>query len=669
MNHATRNTQHARRTGTVSRNTHHARLDTLIALALFAGTVALYVATLSPGVAGGDPGEAQFAPRVLGIMHYTGYPLYTLLGWAWSYLVPLGSVAWRMNLLSAVLAGVTVALLYLTGRQLRLSRGAAAVGALSWPLVGLVWLWSTVAGGRTLTACFAVLITSLALWWGGRPTPRRFLLLALVYGLSLAHHRTTILAAPALAVYVLLVLVQERRAGRACTERSERGNSLSWRTLLASLVLVVLPLGFYLYLPIRSAMGSPFDLYHPDNLDRFLDLVTARQFSLTILPLTSPELPQRAGMFGEIMLREFGWIGAILGLLGFVALWFRRWRAAALVALTLLPLVVFTLLYDVQEGRLNVVFLIPAYALFALWVGAGADAVRSAVEWGPRRWELGSQWAGWSALALLTVLLLPGGWARCQGLHDARERPLDIYRQFLQGTTARRFVDASLPVVAPDATIVCDWEQATALWYAQFIDGQRPDVAITYPIQKAFALRDEAIAGGRPLYIARALPEFVGQPYLSCEGPLIRVGTAPAADLPATDTRLDVPLEDGLSLAGYRVQTDRVIQLTLWWQARQPLPADYAISVRLFAERADGRLVDQADNAHPVLGCYPTTLWSPGEVVGDYYELSLDSATPGPHHIDVVVYQRLPDGGFRNLARLDVEPRTEAISLPPFDVR
>ncbi|MBU0494588.1 MAG: DUF2723 domain-containing protein [Chloroflexi bacterium] len=625
--------------------------------------LAVYVFTLNPGVAGGDPGEAQFVPRVLGIMHYTGYPLYTLLGWAWSYLVPVGSVAWRMNLLSAVLAGVTVALLYLVGRQLRLSPGAAVVGALSWPLVGLVWLWSTVAGGRTLTACLAVLVTALALWWGERPTSRRFLLLAFVYGLGLAHHRTTILAAPALALYVLLVLARERRAGRACAPRRLT------LTLVAATALTALPLLFYLYLPIRSALGSPFDLYHPDTLDRFLDLVTARQFATTVLPLTSPELPGRAGMLWDILLREFGWLGTVLGLLGFVALWFHRerWRGALLVALTFAPLALFTLLYDVQEGRLNVVFLIPAYALFALWVGAGADAVRALVAWAWRRRETVGHWAGAAVVALMLLLLLPGGWARYQAIEDARAAPLDLHRQFLQGSTARRFVDSSLSAVAPGTVIVCDWEQAAALWVAQFIEGQRPDVVVRYPIDLVLPLRDEVAARGQSLYMARALPEIVGQPYLSCEGAIIRVGTAPATELPAPATRLDVPLEDGLSLAGYRTSADSVVSLTLWWQARQALPADYSASVRLVDR--EGRLIDQADNAHPVLGCYPTTLWSPGEVVGDYYELSLRGAAPGPYHIDVVVYQRLPDGGFRNLALLDVEPRAEVITLPPFDVR
>ncbi len=664
-----------------SRLMPHARLDTLVALVFLAGTLAVDVATLNPGVAGGDPGEAQFVPRVLGIMHYTGYPLYTLLGWAWSYLLPLGDVAWRMNLLSAVLAGVTVALLYLVGRQLRLSRGAAVVGAFSWPLVGLVWLWSTVAGGRTLTASLAVLVTALALWWGERPSARRFLLLAFVYGLGLAHHRTTILAAPALVVYVLLVLIRERCAGRVCAPRR------LGLTLAAALALAVLPLSLYLYLPIRSALGSPFDLYHPVTLDRFLDLVTARQFAATVLPLTSPELPGRAGLFAAVLLDEFGWPGLALGLLGFVALWFRHGRGALLVTLTFLPLVLFTLLYDVQEGQLNVVFLIPAYALVALWVGAGADVVRTLVDQGlrlilcsvevcdpdghrensgrrlPLSLDVVRSRAGGLVVLLLFALLLPGGWARYQAIHEARQAPLDIYRQFLQGSTARRFVDDSLAVVAPRALIVCDWEQATALWYAQLIEGQRPDVTITYPVEQVLARHSD----DRPLYLARAVPEIVGQPYLSCAGPLIQVGTTPVQSLPAHAIRLDVPLEDGLALLGYQVQAGDVVQVTLWWRASQSLPADYSVSVRLVG--AAGRLIAQADNLHPVLGCYPTTRWSPGEVVSDYYELSRRGATPGAAHLDVVVYQRLPDGGFRNLARLDVQPRTEVVTLPPFDVR
>ena len=62
----------------------------------------LYVATLMPGMAFDDWGEMQSVPHVLGVAHPTGYPTYLLTAWLFE-LLPIGSVAWRANLLSAVL--------------------------------------------------------------------------------------------------------------------------------------------------------------------------------------------------------------------------------------------------------------------------------------------------------------------------------------------------------------------------------------------------------------------------------------------------------------------------------------------------------------------------------------------------------------------------------------
>ena len=66
-----------------------------------------------PGVAVGDSAEMQWVPHTLGVLHATGYPLYTILGWAWSHAIPVGTVAYRMNALSAVLGAGAVALGFL----------------------------------------------------------------------------------------------------------------------------------------------------------------------------------------------------------------------------------------------------------------------------------------------------------------------------------------------------------------------------------------------------------------------------------------------------------------------------------------------------------------------------------------------------------------------------
>src|SRR5256885_17261742 len=73
------------------------------------GTAALYLATLAPGLGGTvDSAEFQQAAYSLAIVHPTGYPLYLLLARLWITLLPLGDVAWRVNLLSAVCAVAAV---------------------------------------------------------------------------------------------------------------------------------------------------------------------------------------------------------------------------------------------------------------------------------------------------------------------------------------------------------------------------------------------------------------------------------------------------------------------------------------------------------------------------------------------------------------------------------
>ena len=93
-------------------------LDLLIAALLGGASFALYAVTLAPTVLAGDGGEFQFVPYLLGVAHPTGYPLYTALGWLWSHLLPLGDVAYRMNLFSALWAALAVALLYPLTRSL-----------------------------------------------------------------------------------------------------------------------------------------------------------------------------------------------------------------------------------------------------------------------------------------------------------------------------------------------------------------------------------------------------------------------------------------------------------------------------------------------------------------------------------------------------------------------
>src|SRR5260370_7246978 len=93
--------------------------DPMVYLALVLGALALYMATLLPGIGSGDTAEFQRVAPTLGVPHPTGYPLYSMLGWLWSRLPLGGTPASPMNLFSASSPPLPVGALFLSARALR----------------------------------------------------------------------------------------------------------------------------------------------------------------------------------------------------------------------------------------------------------------------------------------------------------------------------------------------------------------------------------------------------------------------------------------------------------------------------------------------------------------------------------------------------------------------
>jgi hypothetical protein len=98
-----------------------------------------------------------------------------------------------------------------------------------------------------------------------------------------------------------------------------------------------------------------------------------------------------------------------------------------------------------------------------------------------------------------------------------------------------------------------------------------------------------------------------------------------------------------IALEGYTLApTGDGLAVTLFWRAIDSPSTDYTTFVHVVD--AVGEIVAQAD-AQPLAGRYPTSIWSPGEVVVD--ELVLETIPPGPYQVYVGWYrwdtlERLP---------------------------
>ncbi len=636
--------------------------DLLLPFLLFAAALALYLRCLAPGVLPGDAGELQFAPYLLGLPHPTGYPLYSLLGWAWSHLLPFGTVAYRMNLFSAFFSALAVALLYPAARALLrgplpglsplVERLTALLAAALLAVTPTFWSQALIAEVYGLNTFLFVLLFYLLLSWGERraaggespgPSARLstgalLLLAALTFGLGLAHHRTTLLLIPAILAYLLSV---DRRILR-------RG-----RLLLRALPLLLAPLLLYLYIPWRApatpylhlalAPGRTLHLYGGTPA-AFLAFVLGGAYggSLDL----GVDLGARLAMAGRFLRADLGYALLALALLGLVALLARRrWSLLALTGLSTLALAGFNLFYTIGD---IVVLFIPVFLLATLWAVVGvaslchlaARLLRSARP--PARALPGALAAAALALPLL--------------LGAARFDALDLSRATQVEAGWRALLAEPFP---QGALLVTDnRDEIMPMWYFQYVgDGARlrPDLLGLFPLitpdhPTLGHVLDLALSTGRPVYLIKEMPGVELKVGVQPEGALWRVVGPAAAAEPAHP--LDASLGGLVRLAGYDLSPGELrpgesLSVELQWEALAPLDAPYHTYVHLFAP--DGSRVAQSDH-QPGGVYYPAPLWRVGERLLDQHLLALPpGALPGRYRLAAGMYRLNPDGTFTSL--------------------
>lgn len=419
-------------------------------LAVGAAVVALlvYVATLAPGLSfehnGTDGGDLIAAARTLGIPHPSGYPTYTLLAWLFSQ-VPIGVIAYRVNLLSAVCAAGAVGLLCRVAQHLlpdseyRLALSAAT--ALTLAFSSLLWSQAVISEVYALLTLFAALLLWLLVRWRNGGSDRSLWLAGLALGLGLGNHLTLAFAAPA----ALILLWPERQR---------------WfrrRALLPTVLLFFGGLSVYVYLPLAAAHNPPVNWGNPQTWDRFLWVVTGRQYQPFAFGLDPAEMPGRLSTWAWLLGDQFGWWGLAIALVG-AWWWWQHDQPLALGALTWMLLSgVYAFLYDTGDSH---VYLLPAALLLALWWSAGSHYLLHLA----RRLR-----PAWQRLALAAILILPLG---SLALHWQAADPDDDW-------VIHAYIDRALEEVAPGGLIVVRGDRPTfSLWYGIYAEGQRPDVAV-----------------------------------------------------------------------------------------------------------------------------------------------------------------------------------------------
>src|SRR3954470_2569025 len=176
----------------------------------------LYLATLAPTTAMWDASEYITAAYTLGIPHPPGNPLFVLLGRVAS-LLPVGNVAYRINLLAAVCSALAAGIWFLVAERVLaqwievrwVRRAGAILAAVLSATAFTVWNQSVVNEKvYTVSLAFFAVVSWLTVLWcddpDGRRADRILVLIAYLIGLGYTNHPAGLLVGPAVATAILV---------------------------------------------------------------------------------------------------------------------------------------------------------------------------------------------------------------------------------------------------------------------------------------------------------------------------------------------------------------------------------------------------------------------------------------------------------------------------------
>jgi hypothetical protein len=620
----------------------------------------LYLATLDTGLrpdelSGGDLITHQYAQVQARPSNAPGYPIYTMGGWLWFRLSrPL--LGWALNPVQRLSSYSTLwallSLLVLYRLSLRATHGnwpIASLSTLFYATTYFFWFYS-VTTEQYISAVFqTLLIVWLAFRWDeevalGRNGQAYLFGLAFVVGTCLANLVTTLFILPALLWFVL----------------SRRPDLLRQPGLvIRGAALALLPVTSYAYVYFRGAT-------HPEwrgagewsnAWSWFVDFITTQQGrdelapGLTLSHSFTAEYP--ALIWGELTFIVL--VGGLIGIW-----WLGRRRALFLYA----TLGIYILFCWVDRFGNWFQVIVPAYPLIVLGFATGLNALWEK-RWTPVTWTYGMR-----SLIILGLLVLVGyrfvhSWPRA----DQSNRPEDT------GLEPGWAVLSDQPLA--HSIVVGTYDEWLALQYLTYIWGADPATQPRPLCQPALGSANEQ----RPpqfavpnVYITRRaaaeVPTCLADQHRYAAGAnLILVQSTPNAQVPGSARDTNLNFGPGLALVGVELHPWRSAtsagpstspwHISLYWRANTRMDTNYTVSVRplrdgQFIVGEDGRPLIQ--DHQPVWDSYPTTRWSPGEIVRDDYVISLpDQALP--NEAQIVVY-RMTNAGFENLAEAN-------LALPP----
>ncbi|MGD8627965.1 MAG: DUF2723 domain-containing protein [bacterium] len=440
---------------------------------------ALYLVTLAPTVLWGDDARFQRRAVTLDLVrdHAWDHPFWVVLAHPFTW-IPLGDPAFRVNLFTSIWAALAIGFVFGSLKTVTRSIWASAAGAGSLMVAHTFWTHAV----RTEVYSLNMLLLSVGVFCLLRPRLKagHLAIAALAAAMAIANHVMMILVLPGLAV---LAIWRMRREG------------IRPAALIPAVVVFLAATGAYRFVVHYESLISTNPADYMPSAGAFLRAVV---------------------MFAVYLVLQFPSPGLLLAARG-IRESFARPPLAAGLLLILLANVAAVLKFTMRD---TYVFYMLAYFTCAFFVGLGW---KQSVLWLVHRTSLPARAIRIALLASLIAVpvavysILPGllGRAGIDGaalnIREIEGRPVLKYFLFPPKNNhfgARRFAEAALDRLPPDAVIIADHTLRQPILYLQEVEGRRLDVdAVELYVkdQVAFALSHSA---ERRLFLAETRPYY-----------------------------------------------------------------------------------------------------------------------------------------------------------------
>jgi tetratricopeptide (TPR) repeat protein len=318
------------------------KMDWLALVITFLGLWGIYLYTLAPELTLEDSGELCTGSFYAGIPHPPGYPFWAIYSWLWTAILPIGNVAWRVEVgesFAAAMGCGLVALMVSRGSSLLIEgidelKGVAnrwenaiglVAGCVTGFLVGLdayMWSESVVINRISLFGVpWLTVVLVLLLRWMYAPQQKRYLYWAMfVYGLCATIHQSLLLSAMGVEVaialaniklgrdmfignsLIYLIFLFAKSSIPALANMSSAENVLfqavgigsilaagylclktegfltEWLTGLIMLGVWILGVSFYFYEPLSGMTDPPMEWGYPRTVEGFFHALGRGQY-------------------------------------------------------------------------------------------------------------------------------------------------------------------------------------------------------------------------------------------------------------------------------------------------------------------------------------------------------------------------------------------------------